>query len=158
MDDRLAVRGQQGKSADRGHCAQGHDEGRQFADGDADTVDETDAETGQQCCDQGQDQRIVSLSEHGGQDAGKGYGGTDRHIKSAGNNDEHHTECQDSVDGCLLQNVDQVAGGDEARLEDRQSDDDNDENYKNKVFADQRFQIFSFVQLILFHELLLPFM
>ena len=60
-----------GKTTDRRHGSQCHDERRQVAHGNAHAVDNAHGQAAQHGYDQRHEDRILSLAQHGGQDAGE---------------------------------------------------------------------------------------
>ena len=78
------------------------------------------------------------------QNAGERYGRADRHIKSARDDDEHHAERQNAVDGSLFEDIHEVGRCDEAGLQAGKHNDQCNEDQENEVFADQSLDIFLF--------------
>ena len=70
-DAATAVGDQEGKTTDRRHGSQCHDERRQVAHGNAHAVDNAHGQAAQHGYDQRHEDRILSLAQHGGQDAGE---------------------------------------------------------------------------------------
>ena len=106
--DRLAVADQERKSAYRCLRTQSHNKWRQVADRYTDAVDDADCKSRGHRHKKRDNKRKLSPAEQRCQNARESDRRADRHIKSAGDNDKHHSESQNSVDGCLLQDIRQV--------------------------------------------------
>ena len=70
-DSLIPMMGLPSEIRDRRHGSQCHDERRQVAHGNAHAVDNAHGQAAQHGYDQRHEDRILSLAQHGGQDAGE---------------------------------------------------------------------------------------
>ena len=115
--DRFAVGGEQSQTANCRHRAECHNKRGPSPMATPMPFTMPTARPASIATTKAHDQRRVALAEQRGQNAsGECNGGADRHIKAACDDDEHHAERQNAVDGSLFEDVHEVGRCDEAGL------------------------------------------